>query len=559
MDASQRIVSRNRLSAEDIRGLLQMALEALHRRRAHVDALNVFPVPDGDTGTNMTLTMQSAWKEVQRMEEEHAGRILRAFAMGAIRGARGNSGVILSQILRGMADAVGELPALEANDVARAFRQGQKTAYKGVMQPVEGTILTIISAIAGASEHAVALRNDIAFLFETSLEKAKETLEQTPNMLPVLKHAGVVDAGGQGLVYLLEGMTAYVLGADVEAPGDASMIQGVASRLQDLGDEWGYDIQFLIYHATSTEEEVRKGLIELGGESIVVGRIDNIIKVHVHGDDPGPFLSFGVSLGRLDDIVVENMTLQTLRRRGEWTEDGPMAALEQRMPSSHEMTDEHCVNVIAVTPGDGFARVFRSLGACEVVSGGQTMNPSTQDLLLALEKTPEAEVILLPNNKNIVLAAHQAAELSQKQVYVVETITLPQGIAAMFAFNPTLTAAENARQMQAMSAQVHTIEVTTAVRDATIHGVAVSEHSAIAVLNGELCCAGEDPQEVTLRAISLLEDQEESEIITIYYGQPSTEQQARQLVQRLKTRYPHTEIDLLWGGQPHYHYIISVE
>ena len=536
-----------------------MALEALHRRRAHVDALNVFPVPDGDTGTNMTLTMQSAWKEVQRMEEEHAGRILRAFAMGAIRGARGNSGVILSQILRGMADAVGELPALEANDVARAFRQGQKTAYKGVMQPVEGTILTIISAIAGASEHAVALRNDIAFLFETSLEKAKETLEQTPNMLPVLKHAGVVDAGGQGLVYLLEGMTAYVLGADVEAPGDASMIQGVASRLQDLGDEWGYDIQFLIYHATSTEEEVRKGLIELGGESIVVGRIDNIIKVHVHGDDPGPFLSFGVSLGRLDDIVVENMTLQTLRRRGEWTEDGPMAALEQRMPSSHEMTDEHCVNVIAVTPGDGFARVFRSLGACEVVSGGQTMNPSTQDLLLALEKTPEAEVILLPNNKNIVLAAHQAAELSQKQVYVVETITLPQGIAAMFAFNPTLTAAENARQMQAMSAQVHTIEVTTAVRDATIHGVAVSEHSAIAVLNGELCCAGEDPQEVTLRAISLLEDQEESEIITIYYGQPSTEQQARQLVQRLKTRYPHTEIDLLWGGQPHYHYIISVE
>jgi len=559
VDASQRIVSRNRLSAEDIRGLLQMALEALHRRRAHVDALNVFPVPDGDTGTNMTLTMQSAWKEVQRMEEEHAGRILRAFAMGAIRGARGNSGVILSQILRGMADAVGELPALEANDVARAFRQGQKTAYKGVMQPVEGTILTIISAIAGASEHAVALRNDIAFLFETSLEKAKETLEQTPNMLPVLKHAGVVDAGGQGLVYLLEGMTAYVLGADVEAPGDASMIQGVASRLQDLGDEWGYDIQFLIYHATSTEEEVRKGLIELGGESIVVGRIDNIIKVHVHGDDPGPFLSFGVSLGRLDDIVVENMTLQTLRRRGEWTEDGPMAALEQRMPSSHEMTDEHCVNVIAVTPGDGFARVFRSLGACEVVSGGQTMNPSTQDLLLALEKTPEAEVILLPNNKNIVLAAHQAAELSQKQVYVVETITLPQGIAAMFAFNPTLTAAENARQMQAMSAQVHTIEVTTAVRDATIHGVAVSEHSAIAVLNGELCCAGEDPQEVTLRAISLLEDQEESEIITIYYGQPSTEQQARQLVQRLKTRYPHTEIDLLWGGQPHYHYIISVE
>ena len=560
MSDGQMIASIHTLTASDLRGMLQMALDVLYRHQARVDALNVFPVPDGDTGANMTHTMQSAWKEAQKVEEEHAGRILRAFATGAIRGARGNSGVILSQILRGMADAIGDLSTFDANALAQAFRQGQKTAYKGVMQPVEGTILTIISAIADASEHAMALSDDIAFLLETSLNKARATLAQTPDMLPALKDAGVVDAGGQGLVYILEGMTSHLLGADIESASDALIQAEPAPRLEGWGEEWGYDIQYLIYNARPNEDEIRKRLIELGGESIVVGRSGAVTKVHVHGQDPGPFLSYGASLGHLDDIVVENMTLQTLRRRGQWDEDGAAEqAEESHAAKAVDMADAHCSNVVAVAPGDGFARVFESLGACHIVPGGQTMNPSTEELLQALARVPEQEIIMLPNNKNVIMAAKQAAELSHKKVYVLETRTLPQGISAMLAFNPTLTTAENARQMQAMSLQVHTIEVTTAVRDATVNGVKVSEDNAIALLDGDLCCSGKSPEESALQAIELLEGKEEMEIITIYYGQPTTEAQARQLAQEIETRYPDVTTEMLWGGQPHYHYVISVE
>jgi DAK2 domain fusion protein YloV len=549
----QSVTPTHHLNALDVRGMLGAALEVLRQHRDEVDALNVFPVPDGDTGANMTMTMQSAWKEIEGGAFDHAGTLFRAFAMGAIRGARGNSGVILSQILRGMSDALGDLPEFDARSLARAFRQGQKIAYQGVMQPVEGTILTIIRVVADASEHAVALNDDIGFLLETSLSKAREALAQTPEMLPVLKQAGVVDAGGQGLVYIIEGMTRYALGETIETALRAPAAP--APHLETLGEEWGYDIQYLIYNAKPDENAIRQKLTELGGESIVVGRAGNITKVHVHGEDPGPFLSYGASLGHLDDLVVENMTLQTLRRRGEWDENGPVAA----DAAGEEASSEHCSNVVAVAPGEGFARVFRSLGACQVVAGGQTMNPSADDLLQALERVPKSEIILLPNNKNIIMAAKQAAELSDKDVYVVETRTLPQGVAAMFAFNPDMAAAENVRQMQAMSVHVHTIQVTTAVRDAHIDGVAVAENNAIALVDGKLCCTGDDPDEAALRAIASLEEEEESDVITLYYGQPGSEERAQALARALEERYPDVAVDVLSGGQPHYDYIISVE
>ena len=543
------------LNAADVKGMLGAALEVLHQHREEVDALNVFPVPDGDTGANMTLTLQSAWKQIEGMEEDHAGRLLRTFAIGAIRGARGNSGVILSQIFRGMAEALSDLPEFDAEAVARGFRQGQKTAYKGVMKPVEGTILTIIRAMADASEEAVASHSDISVVLTTTLSKARETLAQTPEMLPVLKQAGVVDAGGQGLVYVLEGMTRYALGETIQVALTPVAEAGPKPQIEELGDEWGYDIQYLVYNAQPDEDEIRRKLIALGGESIVVGRAGNITKVHVHGEDPGPFLSYGASLGHLDDVVVENMTLQTLRRRGEWDEEGPVAA----EGGEEDIPPDQCSNVVAVAPGEGFARLFKSLGACQVVSGGQTMNPSTDDLLQALEKVPSTEVIILPNNKNIIMAAKQAAALADKEVFVVETRTLPQGVAALFAFNPELGAAENVRQMQAMITQVHTIEVTTAVRDATIDDIRVTEGSAIAMLDGKLCCTGATPDEVAMQAIDAVMAEEEGDVVTIYFGQPATEDQAQELAEAVEDRHPDADVDVLDGGQPHYHYIISVE
>ena len=551
--AEERIASpRPILDARAVRDMLGAAFALLRQHKEEVDALNVFPVPDGDTGANMTLTMQSAWKEIEGRDGNHAGELLRRFAGGAIRGARGNSGVILSQILRGMADAIENHPVFDAPALARALRQGQRTAYQGVMQPVEGTILTIIRAMADAGERAAALNEDIAFLLESALNQAREALAQTPEMLPVLKQAGVVDAGGQGLVYLLEGMTRFVRGEPIAAASAPVVTAGPQPLLHDVGDEWGYDIQFLIYHARADEATIRRRLVELGGNSIVVGGAGPVIKVHVHGDDPGPFLSYGASLGHLDDIVVENMTLQTLRRGGAWSE---IAGEQQEMGPK----DGACTNVVAVAAGQGFAQVFRSLGACQVIWGGQTMNPSTEDLLHALAQVAEPEVIVLPNNKNIMLAARQAAGLCDKPVHVVETHTLPQGVAAMFAFNPELAAAENARQMRAMAAQVHTIEVTTAVREAHINGVEVQEQSAIALVDGELCCAGQDVNEAALQALDSLLAEEEADVITVYDGLPAEEGQVQQLMRKIAERHPDMDVERISGGQPHYHYIISVE
>jgi len=531
----------------ELKAMLRAALEHLRRHREEVDALNVFPVPDGDTGANMVLTMQAAWRAIDGREVEHAGEVLRAAAQGAVRGARGNSGVILSQILRGMAEAVGSTPALDADAWARAFRQGQQVAYQGVLAPVEGTILTVIRAIADAGERAAARGDDIGSLLTVCLSRAREALAQTPDLLPVLREAGVVDAGAAGLVYLLEGMAHAVTG---ETLSPFSAVAPSRPRLAALPDEWGYDIQFLVYDASVSEEAIRQQLIALGGESIVVGRDGRVTKVHVHGENPGPFLAYGASLGPLDDIVVENMTLQTLRRKGQWPDEPP---------ASPSPEDRFCVPIVAVAPGEGFAQVFRSLGACHIVAGGQTMNPSTEDILRAIASIPEQEVIVLPNNKNILMAAQQAAELSDKRVFVVESRTLPQGVAAMFAYRPQASAEENAALMRQALADVHTIEVTRAVREATIHGVDVREGAVIALADGRLCCSGDAPEDVALRALEDFLGEGIFDMVTLYVGQPMEEARARALAQRIEARHPDVEVEVIDGGQPHYHVIISVE
>lgn len=524
-----------------------------------VNALNVFPVPDGDTGTNMVLTMQAAWKAANETKSESIDAIAQALAHGAVRGARGNSGVILSQILRGWAETLRGQRVMDASSFAAAMRQGKDTAYKGVMKPVEGTILTVIRESAEAAGHAAAISSDLRFVLETCLTKAQQALANTPNLLPVLKQAGVVDAGGQGLVYILEGMTKYLAGEPVtEADQPATPVFAQpAVPAPDLAgfaqDEWGYDIQFLIYNEIIDEAAVRRRLVDLGGESVVVGRAGKVLKVHVHGHDPGPFISFGAALGHLDDIVLENMTLQTLRRQGAWKE--PAADDEGLSPDF----GGDCAAIVAVVSGDGLRRVFESLGVCALVSGGQTMNPSTEELLHAAERLPQEDVIILPNNKNVILAAKQAATLADKRLHVLETRSIPEGIAAMLGFNPSVGPEQNIKAMARAAKHVRTAEVTTAVREAQFDGVSVQPGDVIGLVDDELVCRGATPAEVVGQLLGLMLAGGEAEIFTFYYGDMISEAEAQSLRQQLELSWRDYVIEFLPGGQPHYHYLIAVE
>ncbi len=526
-----------------------------------VNALNVFPVPDGDTGTNMVLTMQAAWKAAAEAKSESIDAVAQALAHGAVRGARGNSGVILSQILRGWAESLRGQRDMDVAHFAAAMRQGKDTAYKGVMKPVEGTMLTVIREAAEATGHAAAIATDLRFVWDTTLTRAQQALANTPNLLPVLKQAGVVDAGGQGLVYVLEGMAKYLRGEHLLAPDQAAPSQPTASLpAPDLAalaqDEWGYDIQYLVYNAAVDEAAVRQRLMEMGGDSVVVGRAGSVLKVHVHSGDPGPFLTYGASLGHLDDIVLENMTLQTLRRKGEWTEDEPPA--EDAGAADGDFSAD-CAAIVTVVSGEGLRKVFESLGVCALVSGGQTMNPSTEELLHAAERLPQDDVIILPNNKNVILAAKQAATLADKRLYVLETRSIPEGIAAMLGFNPAVGVEQNLKAMSRAAKHVRSGEVTTAVREAQFDGVLVQPGDIIGLVDDELVCRGQTPAEVVNQLLTLMDPDGEAEIFTFYYGEMVTATEAQALRQQLETMRSDQILEFLPGGQPHYHYLLAVE
>ncbi|NOZ73541.1 MAG: DAK2 domain-containing protein [Chloroflexi bacterium] len=551
----------------DLQVLIGAGYSWLKQHSHIVNALNVFPVPDGDTGTNMVLTMQSAWKEAVAKTSTEADEIAQAFALGAIRGARGNSGVILSQILRGFAEDLKDVSVIDAKHVARAMKQAKETAYKGVIKPVEGTILTVISEAADACEHAAALDPDLRFVLASTLAKAKQALDNTPNLLPVLKKAGVVDAGGQGLYYLLEGMLKYLEGVPIPMPDDVRADQQqVAVPQPDLDalheEEWGYDIQFLIYGDHLDENQIREKLVEMGGESVVVGQAGPVVKVHVHNEDPGPFLSYGASLGYLDDIVLENMTLQTLRRKGEWRDTQtpvPTALPHPAAPTVPSIVEQKCSRVVAVASGEGLQQVFESLHVCAVVKGGQTMNPSTEELLAAVDSLPYDDVIILPNNKNVIMAARQVTHLTSKRVHIVETRSMPEGIAAMLAYHADADIEENLANMRAAAASVRTIEVTTAVRDAKFDGIQVHKGDIIALVDGELSCKSDNYEDAVIQAIPIADPEGEYELISIYYGADVSEEEAKALADRLGQEFPDYEIEMHKGGQPHYPYLISVE
>lgn len=508
-----------------------------------VNALNVFPVPDGDTGTNMMLTLQSAIKEVGDNPGDSASEVIQKVAHGALMGARGNSGVILSQLLRGMARHLHKKDAFTAADLAAAMREGAVTAYKGVLKPVEGTILTVAREVADACARAVEDTDDILALLEIAVEEARHSVSRTPSLLAVLKEAGVVDAGGQGLAIILEGALRFVRGESVEMlPTSVTRTELAVPRAEA---EYGYDTQFIIHGRNLDVEAVRQKIAEMGDSVMVVGD-STTIKVHVHTPTPGTPINYGASLGSISHVIVEDMQQQ-------------YQEFMQAQPKPPVSAEEICnIATVAVAPGAGLRRVFESLGASAVVSGGQTMNPSTEELLTAIDGVKADNVIVLPNNRNVILSAQQAKTLSRKNVFVIPTKTIPQGIASLLAFNYQADAATNARIMEQAFGRVQTVEVTRAVRSARVNGLAIREGDIIGLVNGDLKFSGTEHHEVILSALESL-PLDESEILTIYYGEEVGEAEAQTLAEKVKARFSHLEVEIISGEQPHYPYILSLE
>lgn len=540
------------LSGQGLKRLTRAALAWLRHHQQAINALNVFPVPDGDTGTNMLLTMQSAWSEIEHSPEDHLGKIAHAIAHGALMGARGNSGVILSQLWRGFARSLNNVSLMTARDLAQAMQEGTDTAYKGVVKPVEGTILTVAREVARACAEAVQDTDDLLAVLDRMVARGKEAVARTPDLLPILKQAGVVDAGGQGYFIVLEGMLRYLRGETVEF--DQALAAAVDLRAQptealDVEEGYGYDVQFILVGRGLNVEQVREAITAMGQSTLVVGDAD-AIKVHVHVHDPGVPLSYASRLGSLRDVVVEDMQAQYqefILGRSE----APVIAPETNIEPGQIAT-------IAVAPGEGLARVFRSLGASIVIPGGQTMNPSAEQFIRAIEALPTDQVVLLPNNSNVILTARQAAELSARQVQIVPTRTIPQGIAAQLAFNVQADLPTNVAAMEQAARHIQTGEVTIATRAVEINGLQVEPGQVIGLLNDDLTAVGQTVEEVVLQ---LLEQMETSsrEIITLYYGEGVAAHQAEQLAEIIRRRFPDQEVEVVEGGQPHYPYILSVE
>ncbi|HSD84091.1 MAG TPA: DAK2 domain-containing protein [Anaerolineae bacterium] len=547
------------VDGQGLKRLVEASLLWLRYHQLDINALNVFPVPDGDTGTNMLLTMQGAWHEIDLSTEENVGKVAQRIAHGALMGARGNSGVILSQLWRGFARSLDSKPNFGALDLAHAMREATETAYKGVLKPVEGTILTVSRAVAEASETARHEDDDLISILERMVSAAKETVAETPNLLPVLKQAGVVDSGGQGLAVILEGMLRHLRGESLDASHDRTVAAPIdlqekvpADAAIDAGDVaqgYSYDVQCLIKGQGMNVEEARTRISELGVSTLVVGDAETI-KVHVHVPRPSAVLAYAETIGRLYDVVVEDMAAQYQQYLSGRSTPPVQTPRYEMKPGD--------IATLAVAPGDGLTRVFQSLGTTAIVPGGQTMNPSTQDFVKLLETIPVDKAILLPNNGNVVMAARQAAEISRKQVVVVPSKTIPQGIAAMLAFNEQRTLEANAQAMEAATFHVLTGEITTATRAIEYNGVKVEEGHIIGLLNDELTAANETIEETLFTLLDQM-NAENLEIVTLYYGNGVTLAEAQELGAVIKTKYPNLEVEIVEGGQPHYYYIISAE
>jgi len=538
------------LSGQELRDMFIAATDWLEKSAPDIDALNVFPVPDGDTGTNMLLTMRSTIEEAYRAPDHSASAISQAIATGALMGARGNSGVILSQIWRGVAQGLAGKETFTGKDLADALQQASAAAYKGMSNPVEGTILTVAKdAAAAAQEQAAGGSDDLISVLEAVVNAASKSVANTPNLLDVLKDAGVVDAGGQGLYTILEGALYYLKGEIEELQSRkpdmiASSMPLTARTPQMVAADavpYGYCTEFLLRGERLDPDKLRMKLKKKGESLIVVGD-ESTVRVHIHTLDPGNIIHYATSLGTVHQVTIRNMDEQ---------HQDYLEMQKERMPAVE-------IGIIAVVAGDGLTDVFTSLGVTAIVPGGQTMNPSTQNLLQAVEAVPSDKVIILPNNKNIVPTANQVQSLTKKVIEVVATDTIPQGIAALLAFNGEADLETNAQAMSRAKSSVKSIAVTRAVRAAKLGGLDIKKKQAIGFLEKELVAAGDSTADVLAEVLAKV-DLDEAEVVTIYYRGDAERTELEPVTHRIREQHPELEVELVQGGQPHYHYIVSVE
>jgi len=548
-DTAKELRPMSSCNGRELKLLLHAGSVWLEKHAASINALNVFPVPDGDTGTNMVLTMQAALEEIGAVADDSAATVARAAAHGSLMGARGNSGVILSQLLRGLAAGLDNKPQFDGADFAAALTEASVTAYKGVIKPVEGTILTVGREAAEAAQAAVEEgHRDFLQVMERVVAAARDSVARTPSLLDVLREAGVVDAGGQGLFIILEGGLRHMKGESVEIVEIAeAMAVPMDSAPGEKEMEWGYCTEFILKGRGLDLEEIKERITAWGDSVMVVGD-ESTIRVHVHTFRPGEVVSYVSSKGTLHSIKIDNM-------QDQHQEYLVMGEDTKAAPTAEEMSG---IAIVAVVSGPGLQRVFNSLGVSSIVPGGQTMNPSTQELLQAVEAQGANDVILLPNNGNVFLAAEKAKELSQKNVVVVPSDTIPQGISALLAFNYRSDLAKNSAAMERATQNTETAEITRAIRSVKINGLEVEEGEIIGLLNGDLTASGTTIEEVVFRLLEQMKALE-CEIITVYYGEDVTQSQAEDLVSKVQEGYPQQEVELINGGQPHYYCIISAE
>jgi len=543
---------KKQINGQSMKRLVEAGMIWLRTNQQTVNALNVFPVPDGDTGTNMVLTMQSAWNEIKDLGHRGISDMAGAVSKGALMGARGNSGVILSQLWRGFARGVHGKDVLDAETFVKAFAEARDTAYKGVVRPVEGTILTVARGVAEATAAALPSTNDPITILEVAVKAADEWVQKTPDLLPVLKQAGVVDSGGKGLFFILEGMLKHVYGESLETP--TMTVQPISSmQMEDAMEvvEEGQDYEVVVDFLPASDFNLHQfyGRLEEMGTSIQVGEGEGMYRMHIHVPLEKRYepIDYIMGIGTITKVAMENLLAQMDDIQKSKASHIKFAAVEPGQ-----------IAVVVVSPGAGLSRIFASLGVAAVVEGGQTMNPSTQDILGSFEHLPTDKVIILPNNKNIIMAANQAKGVTVKQVEVVPSRTIPQGLAAMLALQPDGELGVVAEKMTRALDNVQTGEITIAPRSVEIDGVKVETGQVIALLDGKLVASAGSVEEGVLAFLEKV-DVQEHELVTLFYGENMSHGDANRIADMIRNKYSNLEVEVQEGGQPHYQFIISVE
>lgn len=558
------------ITALDGKRFAEMVIQGANHLSANakmVDALNVFPVPDGDTGTNMNLSMTSGAKEVKNHVQEHIGKVGTALSKGLLMGARGNSGVILSQLFRGFSKAVEAKSSISAKEFAAAFESGVETAYKAVMKPVEGTILTVAKDSAKKGVQAAQKSNDIIVIMEEVLKEAKASLKRTPDLLPVLKEVGVVDSGGQGLVFVYEGFLAELKGEKLPDSPEAlpsmdDMVnrehhKSVQSHMNTEDIVFGYCTEFMVKFEQDKlskhpfKEQVFRNDLSKLGDSLLVIADEEVVKVHIHSEQPGDCLNYGQRYGSLINLKIENMRQQHTNIVGET--HTPLVSDKPQPPKEKQE-----YGIVTVSMGSGVAELFRSIGAHAVIEGGQTMNPSTEDIVKAVKEVNAKKVFILPNNKNIIMAAEQAADVSEEEIYVIPTKTVPQGLTALLAFNPAADVQANETAMKDAMQQVKTGQITYAVRDTQIDGLEIEKDDFMGIAEGKIVVKNKEKAKAAEELLAQMLD-EDSEILTIIYGEDVSETEVNALAAFVEEKFAEVEVELHDGKQPLYSFIFAIE